>query len=169
MRSHDIPSSATIQRWSESAPRFLETTRSARPLGDSRGNHVASSSCSASLPIRMGGFDHSRSTEPGMRSARAVSGSSTRTFASPSSAALAAVRSRARSLISTAMTLAVGARIARSREIGPQPQPRSRKVPVAGGVAPRNSTSVPGSSRSPEKTPLAVQTCTTRPAKVTEI
>ena len=45
------------QRCSESAPRFLPTTITARPPGASRGSQVSSSSCSASLPIRIGGLD----------------------------------------------------------------------------------------------------------------
>ena len=42
---------------SESAPRFLCTTRWALPSGASRSSQLASSSCSAALPMRIGGFD----------------------------------------------------------------------------------------------------------------
>ena len=44
---------------SVSAPRFLPTTRWATPVGVSRGSQVSSSSCSAALPIRIGGLDQS--------------------------------------------------------------------------------------------------------------
>ena len=45
------------QRCSESAPRCFCTTRTARPSGGQPASHVASSSWSAVLPMRIGGFD----------------------------------------------------------------------------------------------------------------
>ena len=39
------------------APRFFPTTITARPPGTSRGSQRSSSSCSAALPIRIGGLD----------------------------------------------------------------------------------------------------------------
>ena len=45
------------QRCSESPPRCLPTTITARPSGARRGSQVSRRACSASLPIRMGGLD----------------------------------------------------------------------------------------------------------------
>ena len=54
------------------------------------------------------------------------------------------------------------------RASGPQPEPRSRKVPVGGGVgACFSSTEVPLSMPSGEKIPPAVDTTTVRPASTT--
>ena len=72
-------------------------------------------------------------------------------------------RSIARSLTSTAHTSASGDSSPKVSAIGPQPQPRPRKVPDAGGAgACRNNTVVPWSMRSGEKMPGA--TCTVRVA-----
>ncbi len=81
-----------------------------------RSSQRASSCWSAGLPIRIGGFDHSRSnrTCPGTSS-----GATTWMFPSPAAAAFVAHSSRALLLISTAHTVASGLRTAKAMAIGP--------------------------------------------------
>ena len=52
---------STSQPARVSAPKFLATTRWATPVGVSRASQVSSRSCSAALPIRIGGLDQSSS------------------------------------------------------------------------------------------------------------
>ena len=93
---------------SESEPRFLPTTITARPPGRSRGSHWSSSSCSASLPTRIGGFDQISSY---VASGSTSSGSTARNrSATPSRSAFSRASSSARSLTSTAVTRASGHR-----------------------------------------------------------
>ena len=100
------------------------------------------------------GPDRGRTARP----AGTSSGRRARTLPSPAAAALPAVRSSARSLTSTAYTVARGRAAApRVSAIGPQPQPRSRRCRAAGGGAPRAAgPACPVSTRSGEKTPPAV-------------
>ena len=130
-----------------------------------RGNHAASSSWSADLPTRIGGLDQMRSNRT---SAGMPSGGRTRTPSSPSASALRRVSSSARSLTSTAYTVAAGERSASVRATGPQPHPRSRKVPAGGGGGASSSrTAVPLSRPPGEKTPGATSTSRSRPASRT--
>ena len=93
-------------RCSESPPRFLPTTMTIRPPGARRGSHVSSSSCSASLPMRMGGLDQisSKTWLPGTCSGRQA----TKRESRPAARALSLASSSARSLTSTPVTLASG-------------------------------------------------------------
>ena len=169
-------SASASQRWSESEPRLRCTTRCALAPGASRGSQCRSIPCRTSLPTLIGGFDHSAASAT---SSGTSSGRTARTLSSPSRCALRRTRSRARSLTSTAHTVASGASRAIVRATGPQPQPRSRtwagpssgraaRTSSSGGVV-RRSTCVPRSRRPGEKTPEATSTSTSRPASRTEI
>ncbi len=94
----------------------------------------------------MGGFDQiaSKRTVGGTRS-----GDVARTFVRPSSAAFDRHRSTARSLTSTAQTVAPGERRASVSAIGPAPQPRSSRLPVAGGGGAFSSSSFVPASTAP--------------------
>ena len=97
-------------------------------------------------------------------SASSASAGAVRTLSRPAAAALRAVRARERSLTSVARTVAPGAAPARASVIGPQPHPRSRKVPVLGGSGTwSRRTWVPLSRRSALKTPEAVTTACSTP------
>ena len=84
--------------------------------------------------MRTGGLDQmtSKRVSVSVEAASASSALSVRTPAAPLAAALRAVRSRARELTSTAHTLAPGDSSDMTVAIGPQPHPRSRKVPPSG-------------------------------------
>src|ERR1700712_3852648 len=102
----------------------------------------------------MGGFDQ---IVMNCRSSGTSDGSTALTLSRPSLAALALTRSRARSLTSTAHTVAWGDNRARAIEIGPQPQPTSSRLPPGGGAGVLTSkTWVPASTLSGLKTPPAV-------------
>jgi hypothetical protein len=121
--------------------------------------------CSTALPTRMGGLDQMASND---RSSGTSSGRHACTGSRPSEDAVVRSRSRARSLTSTPQTCDSGERSARVRAIGPQPQPRSSRVPLAGGAgASRSRTAVPLSTPSGLKMPAAVFTVTRRPASST--
>src|SRR5215469_2234704 len=104
------------QRCSESAPRLRCTTRYAEAPSASRASQRVSMSCSAFLPILIGGLDQMRSTRPGRS---ASSGSRQRTFARLAAAAFLAQRSRARRFTSTAQTRARGDLAASTSASGP--------------------------------------------------
>ena len=148
----------------ESAPRLRCTTSHAVPPGASRGSHEPSSSCSAALPMRIGGFDQMVSKRA---SAATASGAMTATrSATPAVTALREARSSARSLTSTAVTVTSGDVSAAARAIGPHPQPRSSTWPTGAGTV-RSSTWVPRSTCAGEKIPGATSSVSSRPARVT--
>lgn len=158
---------AASQRCSESAPRLRATTSHASDRSSSRGIQVSSIPCSSFFPTRMGGFD--RMVRKAMSSGTA-SGVTALMLVRPRFSALRRTRSSARWLTSTAQTVACGDWRARESEIGPHPQPRSRKWPPAGGGGVLvSSTAVPVSSRSGLNTPPAVTTSMSRPATVTRM
>ena len=78
------------------------------------------------MPIRIGGLDQIAANWPG---SSVAAGSTQRTLPSPARAALAAHRSSARSLTSTAQIVASGARDAMASAMGPYPVPRSSRSP----------------------------------------
>jgi len=104
--------------------------------------------------MRIGGFDQIVANRT---SGGTSSGWWVRTLSMLFRSALRAHRSRARSLTSTAQTVAAGERRAIVNAIGPAPHPRSRRSPVAaiGGEA-RNKSDVPVSTRPRLKTPRSV-------------
>lgn len=158
---------AASQRWSESAPRLRATTSHASERSSSRGIHRSSMPCNSFLPTRIGGFD--RMVRKAMSSGTS-SGVTALMLLRPRFSALRRTRSSARWLTSTAHTVAWGDASASESEIGPQPHPRSRKCPPAGGGGVLlSSTAVPASSRSGLNTPPAVVTSMSRPATVTRM
>lgn len=82
------------------------------------------------------------------------SGATGRMLVSRLRRALAAVRESARSLTSSAHTVAPGDRDARAQAMGPYPQPRSSSSPSRGGSGTAlRSSMVPGSTALAENTP----------------
>ena len=180
LTANPLPNASASHGISESAPRFRCTTRYAAPPALSRGSQAISSVCSASLPMRIGGFDQITSnfgsagigsapdTCCSARGAPCSSVCAMRMRSQPLRFALPAVSSSARSFTSTAHTSASGDSIAIANATGPQPQPRSRNVPCSGSSgAWRSSTEVPRSSREPENTPFEVSTSASNPRSVT--
>ena len=125
------------QAWRESPPRFLPTTITARPSEPSRANQCSSSSCSACLPMRIGGLDQISSY---VVPAGVSSGAQARNrSANPSLSAFSLARSTARWFTSTPVTdpASAGTPSARhaaatARPITPYPVPRSSTRPGTG-------------------------------------
>ena len=92
----------------------------------------------------------------------------TRTLPHPLRFAFSSVSSSARSFTSAAHTVASGEANASERAIGPQPHPRSSRLPCSGGSgACLSNTDVPRSRRDPENTPFDTSTSVSRPRNCT--
>lgn len=136
------------------------------PVSDRWVSHRSSSSCRGFFPIRTGGFDQTRSNvvpEESRRSSAVVS-VIVSILLRPSLAPFFAVSASARSLTSTAQTVAAGDFVANTAAIGPHPQPRSKNVPVGGGGGTvSRRTLVPASRPDEENTWSAVSIGRSRP------
>ncbi len=149
------------QRCRESAPRCFWTTRTARPSGASRSSQRTSRSCSAGLPMRIGGFDQIR---PEPHVVGHVVGRHDRHVVD-------AVGRRVRRAQRTRPLVDVDrphpSRRARGgRAPGRSPRSRSRgrarRRRGGGGGAERRSSAVPASRRPWLKTPRSVRTAERR-------
>ena len=157
---------SAIHRCSESAPRFLPTTRCASPPGSRRPSQCVSIACSATLPTRIGGLDQiaAKRTSSGTSSGRTA-----RTLVAPRRSALRRVRSSARSLTSTAQTRRGGGR---QRQRQRDRTPAAAEVeqvtlrPAARGRG-RAAPACRGRRGPGRRCPPAVSTSTSRPARCT--